>query len=84
VIFIEHKALYAQSGPFAEPPAPVPIGRAAIARPEPDPTVVTWGAALDAIDVEVEQEVAAAVQTARSGAHPQFAAAAADVYTQGA
>ncbi len=41
-------------------------------------------AALDAIDAEVEQEIAAAVETARSGAHPQFAAAAADVYTQGA
>lgn len=41
-------------------------------------------AAIDAIDAEVEQEVAAAVETARSGAHPQFAAAAADVYTQGA
>ena len=39
---------------------------------------------LDAIDAEVEQEVAAAVETARSGAHPQFAAAAADVYTQSA
>lgn len=41
-------------------------------------------AAIDAIDAEIEQEIAAAVETARSGAHPQFAAAAADVYTQGA
>ena len=28
------------------PPAPVPIGRAAIARPGRDLTIVTWGAAL--------------------------------------
>ena len=60
VIFVEHKALYAQSGPFPEPPAPVPIGRAAIARPGRDLTVVTWGAALG-------EALAAAQQLAARG-----------------
>jgi pyruvate dehydrogenase E1 component beta subunit len=46
VIFIEHKALYARSGELGTPPAPVPIGRAAVARPGRDLTIVTWGAAL--------------------------------------
>lgn len=46
VIFIEHKALYAHKGELTEPPAPVPIGRAATARPGRDLTIVTWGAAL--------------------------------------
>ena len=57
----------------------------------PDPLEVTRaqatragidGARLDAIDAEVEQEVAAAVERARAGAHPTFAAAAADVYSR--
>lgn len=62
VIFIEHKALYAQSGPFAEPPAPVPIGRAAIARPGRDLTVVTWGAALGEALVAAQQLAARGIE----------------------
>jgi pyruvate dehydrogenase E1 component alpha subunit len=38
-------------------------------------------AAIAAIDAEIEQEIAAAIETARTGAHPDFAAAAVDVYT---
>jgi pyruvate dehydrogenase E1 component alpha subunit len=38
-------------------------------------------AAIDAIDAQVEQEVSAAVDQARTGAHPKFAEASADVYS---
>jgi pyruvate dehydrogenase E1 component alpha subunit len=57
----------------------------------PDPLEVTRAqatragvvaAALAAIDAEVERDVAAAVDTARAGAHPTFAEAAADVYSR--
>jgi len=41
-------------------------------------------AAIDTIDAQVEQEVSAAVDTARAGAHPKFAEAAADVYSRSA
>lgn len=47
-------------------------------------TARVTAAAIDAVDAEIEQEIAAAVETARLGAHPTFAAAAADVYTQSA
>ena len=60
VIFIEHKALYARSGDLAAPPAAVPIGRAAVARPGQDLTIVTWGAAL-------HEALAAAQQLAERG-----------------
>jgi acetoin:2,6-dichlorophenolindophenol oxidoreductase subunit beta len=44
VVFVEHKGLYAQSGELPEPPAPVPLGTAALARAGRDATVVTYGA----------------------------------------
>jgi len=46
VVFVENKALYAQKGLFAEPPAGIPLGRARIAREGRDVTVVTYGAAV--------------------------------------
>ncbi len=46
VVFIENKALYAMKGEVEEAPAPVPIGRARIARPGRDATVVAYGAAV--------------------------------------
>jgi len=65
VIFIEHKALYAHKGELADPPAAVPIGRAAIARPGRDLTIVTWGAAL-------HEALAAAGQLAERGIEPEI------------
>ncbi len=46
VIFVEHKGLYAAKGEFPEPPAPVALGAARIARPGRDVTVVAYGAAV--------------------------------------
>jgi pyruvate dehydrogenase E1 component beta subunit len=46
VIMIEHKGLYAMKGELAEVPEAVPIGRARIARPGRDATIVSFGAAV--------------------------------------
>lgn len=46
VVMVEHKGLYAMKGEVAEAPEPVPIGRARIARPGRDATVVCYGAAV--------------------------------------
>jgi len=46
VIFVENKALYAMKGTLSEPPPPVPLGVARIARPGRDLTIVTYGAML--------------------------------------
>lgn len=46
VIFVEHKALYGAKGDFPEPPAPVAIGTARIARAGGDATVAAYGAAV--------------------------------------
>lgn len=46
VIVVEHKGLYAMKGEVAEPPEYVPIGRARIARPGRNATIVCYGAAL--------------------------------------
>ncbi len=46
VVVVENKALYALKGEVAEPPEAVPIGRARIARPGRDATIVCYGAAL--------------------------------------
>lgn len=60
VVVVEHKGLYAMKGEVADPPEPVPIGRARLARPGRDATIVCYGAALHwAMD--------AAAQLARDG-----------------
>ena len=46
VIFIENKALYARKGDLPEPKPAVPIGKARIARPGRDVTIVCYGAAV--------------------------------------
>lgn len=46
VIFVENKSLYAMKGMLSEPVSPVPLGKARIARPGRDVTVVTYGAML--------------------------------------
>jgi len=46
VIFVENKALYAMKGILSDPPPPVPLGVAKIARPGRDLTIVTYGAML--------------------------------------
>lgn len=65
VIFIENKALYPMKGALSESPAPVPLGKARIARAGTDVTIVSYGAMVhkamaaaaaladDGIDVEV-------------------------------
>ena len=47
VIFIEHKAMYAKKGELDENPAPVPIGKARVARAGSDVSVVCYGALVD-------------------------------------
>ncbi|MGH6614588.1 alpha-ketoacid dehydrogenase subunit beta [Sphingomonas sp.] len=44
VLFIEHKALYPMKGELADPPAPVPLGKARIARSGNNVTIVSYGA----------------------------------------
>jgi pyruvate dehydrogenase E1 component beta subunit len=44
VVVIENKALYASKGDLPEPPPPVEIGKARIARAGNDVTIVTYGA----------------------------------------
>jgi pyruvate dehydrogenase E1 component beta subunit len=55
VVFIENKALYGIKGEMKAPPAPVPIGKARIARAGSDASVITYGAmvhrALEAADM---------------------------------
>ena len=46
VVFVEHKALYAVKGELPEPAPELPLGRAAVARPGSDVTVVSYGAAV--------------------------------------
>lgn len=55
VIYLEHKALYRSvTAPVPTDPTPIPLGRARIARPGHDATIITYGAAvhwaLDAAD----------------------------------
>jgi pyruvate/2-oxoglutarate/acetoin dehydrogenase E1 component len=44
VIFIENKALYPMKGALSDAPEAVPLGKARIARPGSDVTIVTYGA----------------------------------------
>ncbi|MCX8133125.1 MAG: alpha-ketoacid dehydrogenase subunit beta [Roseococcus sp.] len=60
VIVVEHKGLYAMKGELPDPPAPVPIGRARLARPGRDATILCYGAA-------VHWSLAAAEDLAREG-----------------
>jgi pyruvate dehydrogenase E1 component beta subunit len=60
VIVVEHKGLYAMKGELPEPPAAVPIGRARLARPGRDATILCYGAA-------VHWSLAAAEELAREG-----------------
>lgn len=46
VIFVENKALYPMKGGLSSPVPPVPLGKARIARPGRDVTIVTYGAML--------------------------------------
>ncbi len=46
VVFVENKALYASKGELPDAAAPVPIGRAIVARPGRDVTAVAYGAAV--------------------------------------
>lgn len=46
VIFVENKSLYPMKGDLSDAPAPVPLGKARIARPGRDLTIVTYGAML--------------------------------------
>jgi pyruvate dehydrogenase E1 component beta subunit len=46
VVVVENKALYAMKGEVPDVPEPVPIGRARIARPGRDATIVAYGAAV--------------------------------------
>jgi acetoin:2,6-dichlorophenolindophenol oxidoreductase subunit beta len=48
VVVIENKALYANKGDLPEPPPPVEIGKARIARAGNDVTIVTYGAMVPA------------------------------------
>lgn len=44
VIFVENKALYPMKGDLSDAPAPVPLGKARIARGGSDVTIVSYGA----------------------------------------
>ena len=44
VIFVENKALYPMKGELSDTPAPVPLGKARIARGGSDVTIVSYGA----------------------------------------
>jgi pyruvate dehydrogenase E1 component beta subunit len=46
VIFVENKSLYPMKGTLSDPPPPVPLGQARIARAGRDLTIVTYGAML--------------------------------------
>jgi pyruvate dehydrogenase E1 component beta subunit len=70
VIVIENKALYANKGDLPEPPPPVEIGKARIARAGKDVSIVTYGAmvapSLAAADVLAKEGVDAEVLDLRS------------------
>jgi acetoin:2,6-dichlorophenolindophenol oxidoreductase subunit beta len=70
VVVIENKALYANKGDLPEPPPPVEIGKARIARPGKDVSIVTYGAmvapSLAAADVLAKEGVDAEVLDLRS------------------
>jgi len=65
VIFVENKALYAMKGTLSDPPPAVPLGKARIARPGRDLTIVTYGAmlfrALEAAETLAARDVDAEV-----------------------
>ncbi len=65
VVFIEHKALYPMKGVLSAEIAPVPLGKARIARDGSDVTIVSYGAmvhkALEAADRLADQHVSAEV-----------------------
>ena len=70
VIVIENKALYATKGDLPEPPPPVPIGKARVARPGKDVSIVTYGAmvavSLTAADLLAKEVIDAEVIDLRS------------------
>jgi acetoin:2,6-dichlorophenolindophenol oxidoreductase subunit beta len=70
VVVIENKALYANKGDLPEPPPPVEIGKARIARAGKDVSIVTYGAmvapSLAAADVLAKEGVDAEVLDLRS------------------
>jgi pyruvate dehydrogenase E1 component beta subunit len=70
VVMIEHKGLYAMKGEMPEAPEPVPIGRARVARPGRDATIVAYGAAvhwaLEAAGLLAEEGVESEVLDLRS------------------
>ncbi|MFN9574518.1 MAG: alpha-ketoacid dehydrogenase subunit beta [Betaproteobacteria bacterium] len=59
VVYMEHKNLWGLEGDLDDPPAPIPFGRARVARTGTDATIVAWSAcvhaALDAA-TELAQE----------------------------
>ena len=66
VIFLEHKLLYPQRGPVADPPfAPIPFGQARVVREGADVTIVAWSymtslalhAATELLQQDIEAEV---------------------------
>ena len=65
VIFVENKALYAMKGTLSDPPLAVPLGKARIARPGRDLTIVTYGAmlfrALEAAETLAARDIEAEV-----------------------
>lgn len=65
VIFVENKALYAMKGTLSDPPPAVPLGKARIARPGRDLTIVTYGAmlfrALEAAETLADRDIEAEV-----------------------
>jgi acetoin:2,6-dichlorophenolindophenol oxidoreductase subunit beta len=70
VVVIENKALYANKGDLPEPPPPVEVGKARIARAGKDVSIVTYGAmvapSLAAADVLAKEGVDAEVLDLRS------------------
>jgi len=70
VIVIENKALYSTKGDLPEPPPPVTIGKARLARPGKDVSIVTYGAmvavSLASADLLAKEGVDAEVLDLRS------------------
>ncbi|MBD9384490.1 alpha-ketoacid dehydrogenase subunit beta [Achromobacter sp. ACM02] len=70
VVFVENKALYALKGEVADDAGPIPLGRARVARPGRDLTVVSYGAtvhkALRAAEALVADGIEAEVLDLRS------------------
>ena len=65
VVFIEHRLLYERESPGPTPYARIPLGRARIARPGTDATIVSWsrmvGDALAAADILATEGISAEV-----------------------